>query len=85
MNFIYGMLTMWMLLSIFLYFITFHTKQTTNWDDWFYTIVCFPFLGLAIPAAYAYSYFIKVLNKIYNKIKKSIDKIKKVMCNNSTK
>lgn len=49
MQFILGMLTMWMILSIFIYNVTFHTKQTTNWDDWFYWIVCFPLFLVGFP------------------------------------
>lgn len=49
MNFIYGMITMWLILSTFIYITTFHTSQTTNWDTWFYWIVCFPLFLLGFP------------------------------------
>lgn len=50
MLFIYGFLTCWFIFSLIIYFVSFHTSQTTNWDDWFYFIICFPFLVIAIPA-----------------------------------
>lgn len=69
MLFIYGFLTSWFIFGTIIYYVSFHTSQTTNWDDWFYWFVCFPLFIIAIPILKVYATIAKFWNEIVFKYK----------------
>lgn len=77
MMFIYGFMTSWFIFSLIIYFVSFHTRQTTNWDDWFYFIICFPLFVIAIPILKIYvsirKFWIEILFKYNNDWKWKIE------------